>query len=171
MELKKATLKDLLELQQVCKHSYSTVFADHWIEDGLTLYLEDQFGKDRLARELVEQTISYYFIQVEGINIGFVKMNYRSDEELSASDNCELEKIYILPSHSGKGIGQLVMRALIKYAQKLGKKMMFLCVLDTNKTAIAFYEKIGFEYHSSLRLQAPKFKEEIRGMYRMHLNF
>ena len=33
--------------------------------------------------------------------------------------------------------------------------------------AISFYEKIGFKLHSQLRINYPKFKEELKGMWRM----
>ncbi len=47
---------------------------------------------------------------------------------------------------------------------------MYLCVIDTNRNAIAFYEKLGFVYHSKTRLEEPFFKEELKGMDRMVLN-
>lgn len=48
---------------------------------------------------------------------------------------------------------------------------IFLCVIDTNTAAMAFYEKLGFQYHSKTRLETPSFKEQLRGMHRMILEF
>ncbi|KZS41949.1 hypothetical protein AWE51_00460 [Aquimarina aggregata] len=169
MKLKKAVLQDILTLQKVCKESYTQVFADHWTENGLTLYLKREFGDKRLSAELIDSSIAYYFIIVENENIGFLKINYKSSYKLSELNNCELEKIYVLPKFSGKGIGKKVMIELIGLIKKKQKKVLFLCVIDTNINAISFYKKIGFKFHSKTRLEIAHFKDELRGMHRMSL--
>ena len=35
--------------------------------------------------------------------------------------------------------------------------------------SIAFYKKLDFQFHSTTRLDAPSFREELRGMDRMFL--
>jgi len=169
MELKKAMINDLLDLQEICKSAYSQHFADHWTDNGLALHLEYQYGKKRLIADLGNLDIDYYFIQVNDENIGFLKVKYQSAEEFSSIDNCELEKIYILPKYSGQGIGKKALSIIIQQVREKGKKLLFLCVIDTNESAIAFYEKLGFDFHSTTRIDAPFFREELRGMNRMVL--
>jgi ribosomal protein S18 acetylase RimI-like enzyme len=67
------------------------------------------------------------------------------------------------------GYGKIVMNEIINRILQKGKKIFFLRVIDTNRNAIAFYEKIGFEFHSKTRLEVPHFREELRGMNRMYL--
>lgn len=167
MQLKKALIKDLLKLQEICKKAYSLHFADHWIENGLALHLEYQYGTIRLNSELENKEVDYFFIQEYEAKIGFIKINHQSSAELSILKNCELEKIYILPNHSGKGIGKKAISKIISKVQEKGNKLLFLCVIDTNESAIAFYKKIGFEFHSKTRIEAPYFREDLRGMDRM----
>ena len=169
MILKKASIKDISELQKVCADSYSQIFANHWTGKGLDLYLEREFGTKRLKTELNNSYYEYLFVKKDSKIIGFVKVNTKSSTELSALDNCELEKIYILPKYSGMGIGKMAMAEITNRIRQMNKKLFFLCVIDTNKNAIAFYEKLGFEFHSKTRLEAPYFKEELRGMNRMCL--
>ena len=169
MELILATTPDIPDLQQVCAESYHQIFADHWTDNGLELYLEQEFGTNRLTLELADPECEYHFIRQEGRTIGFTKINYQSSGLLSEMDNCELEKIYILPGFSGMGIGKQTMKELIKRIQLKGKEAVFVCVIDTNKNAIAFYEKLGFQFHSKTRLEIPNFKENLKGMYRMCL--
>jgi len=169
MKLKKALLDDLLDLQEICKRAYSQHFADHWVNNGLALHLEYQYGTKRLTAELTDSTIDYYFIQSNKENIGFIKVKMQSSTEFLDLDNCELEKIYILPAYSGKGIGKKALSKIISNVREKGKRILFLCVIDTNESAIAFYEKLGFEFHSTTRIDAPHFKEELRGMNRMVL--
>ena len=167
MELEKVTINHISELQRVCTDSYSQIFADHWTKNGLELYLEREFGTNRLKSELNDADYQYFFIKKGLENIGFIKVNNKSSSELSELDNCELDKIYILPEYSGMGIGKMAMTEIIKQVRKKGKNIFFLCVIDTNKNAIAFYEKLGFEFHSKTRLEIPHFREELKEMNRM----
>ena len=169
LEITKVGIEQKKELQEICRLSYAQVFADHWTENGLELYLDEQFNLERLESELSNEDYQYFMVIKENRTIGFAKMNYTNSPELSKSDNCELEKIYILPEFSGSGIGKSVMKELFVIAKNLGKQFLFLCVLDTNENAIAFYKKLGFQYHSSTKLEASFFKEELKGMYRMVL--
>ncbi|WP_298503198.1 GNAT family N-acetyltransferase [uncultured Maribacter sp.] len=169
MELKKVNQSDIFELQEVCKSSYSHIFADHWTENGLELYLEQEFGERRLKAELNNTNYEYFFICKHSKNIGFAKVNNKSSLKLSELANSELEKIYILPKYSGMGIGKIALTEIINRIQKKGKRLIFLCVIDSNKNAIAFYQKLGFEFHSKTRLEIPLFKEELKGMERMCL--
>ncbi|TPN85268.1 GNAT family N-acetyltransferase [Aquimarina algicola] len=169
MKLLRATINNISELQEICTKAYSQVFADHWTKNGLELYLEHEFGTQRLHSELKNDNVEYYFITKNDENIGFLKINYTSSNKLSDLDNCELEKIYILPKYSGMGIGKTVMNKIITKIKHKGKKAFFLCVIDTNTNAIAFYEKLGFQFHSKTRLEVTHFKEELRGMNRMCL--
>ena len=67
------------------------------------------------------------------------------------------------------GIGKMAMTEIINRVRNHGKKVFFLCVIDTNFSAIEFYKKLGFEFHSKTRLEVPHFREELRGMHRMIL--
>jgi len=169
MELITAHQNDISVLQKVCATTYSQIFADHWTENGLELYLEQEFGTERLKFELNDANYNYFFIQKNSENIGFIKVNYKSCSKLSEVDNCELDKIYILPKYSGMGIGKIAMTEVINRIRRKGKRLVFLCVIDSNKNAIAFYEKLGFKFHSKTRLEIPYFKEELKGMERMWL--
>lgn len=169
MELKKVKPNDIAVLQKLCATLYSQIFANHWIEDGLELYLEREFGTERLKAELNDADYEYFFIQNHSESIGFIKVKNKSSLQLSELDNCELEKIYIMPKYSGMGIGRMAMIEIINRVRKKGKKLLFLCVIDTNKNAIAFYKKLEFEFHSKTRLEVPHFREELKGMNRMCL--
>jgi len=57
---------------------------------------------------------------------------------------CELRKMYLLPSHQGKGLGKLIMDRAIQKAKELGYKTM---ILETNQKldkAVGLYKKYGF---------------------------
>lgn len=157
------------ELQEISQIAYRTNFGHHWDGNGLELYLEDQFNAARLQRELQDPEIGYYFVLAENKIVGFAKMKWQSSlPDHTADSCCELEKIYMLPAEKGKGLGRYTMQELINEAILKGMTTFFLCVIDTNTAAIAFYQRLGFEFHSKTRLEAPLFKEELKGMHRMY---
>lgn len=169
MPLKKAQLKDLDSLQQICIDAYSLNFHHHWNPGGLEWFVEREFGMARLTSDLTNEAIGYYFIIDGDTPVGFVKLREVPYEEHGQPDVMELEKIYIRPDIKGKGIGRSALAAVIAMLKGQGKKVLFLGVIDTNYPAITFYEKFGFEFHSKSRLELPYFKEELKGLNRMRL--
>jgi ribosomal protein S18 acetylase RimI-like enzyme len=54
-----------------------------------------------------------------------------------------LEDIYISPSHQGRGAGKAMIGEIAKIARLQGCERIDFQVLDWNKAAIGFYEKLG----------------------------
>ncbi|GIU16992.1 MULTISPECIES: GNAT family N-acetyltransferase [unclassified Shewanella] len=77
-----------------------------------------------------------------GIVIGF--MSYRVNPENLAT--IELCKLYLCPSAYGQRFGSKLLNHLKLSAQAQGMKAISLYVLDSNKVAINFYSKHGFEF-------------------------
>lgn len=167
MKLIKALITDSFDLKNICIDAYSKNFYNHWNDGGLKWYLKTEFSTERLNADLLDNNTDYYFIKHEQQTIGFIKIRNNLDVKLSIENAVELEKIYVLPEYKGKGIGKLALKEIIKITKERGKKNLFLCVIDTNKSAIKFYEKMDFKFHSKTRLDVPYFKEELKGMIRM----
>lgn len=167
VKLKKALKENISELRQICIDGYSVYFRDHWNENGLEWYLDKQFSLKKLKSDLNNKDIDYYFINIIDIPVGFIKINNNSVSNLSVDSCAELEKMYVFPVYKGKGIGKKALNKVLEITQKKGKKILFLDVLDTNKNAIAFYEKLGFNFHYNFSLDLPYFKDHLRGINRM----
>lgn len=167
MNLKKASITDVATLRKICVDAYSLNFYHHWNEGGLEWYVDKEFGEDRLTSDLADKNTTYYFIEHELKVVGFIKIRNHTTTNIPIDNSIELEKIYVLPDCKGKGIGKLALKEIIKRVDELGKKNLFLSVINTNVNAIAFYEKLGFEFHSKTTLDIPYFKEELKGMNRM----
>ncbi|CAM1369589.1 GNAT family N-acetyltransferase [Tenacibaculum xiamenense] len=171
MILKSITTSDILELQKIYIKAYSSVFSNHWVENGMEQYLAKEADYMGLKSDIESLEHLFYFIQHNKTNVGFIKLNNTVQDSPIASDQdiSELEKIYMLPEYSGKGIGKEAMKELIGLVKELGKRHFFLSVVESNDDAIAFYKKLGFEFHSKTHIDEPGFKEELRGMDRMIL--
>lgn len=167
MKIIKATLKDLKLLRHICIEAYSQNFKDHWVKNGFDLYIESQFSETRLISDINNPNIDYFFITFDNVNVGFLKLKIFTDA--SEEDDCELEKIYILPKYKGRGFGRFALKHIIDNMQTLGKKNLVLDVVDTNTSAISFYKSFGFKKVGTTILDEPFFKEELKDMYIMKL--
>lgn len=167
MELKRAFIKDITQLKKICIDAYSLNFHDHWNDGGLEWFINREFSNERLLSDLSDKNIEYYFITHKEQQVGFIKIKSNVSVNFHVENAIELEKIYVLPTCKGLGIGKLALNDVIKKMEERRKKNLFLCVIDTNINAIAFYEKMGFKFHSKTILDLPYFKEELKGMHRM----
>jgi len=159
---------DLSILHQISRDAYSLNFGHHWQEGGLEEYLEKVYGEKALAADLADPAIRYYVAFIERQPVAFMKLNLLSNlPDADPEKGIELDKLYVLPSCKGSGIGRLLLDWAHRLARQLGKEVFWLGVIDTNTAAIAFYEKAGFRRHSMTRVGYPKFREELKGMWRM----
>jgi ribosomal protein S18 acetylase RimI-like enzyme len=67
------------------------------------------------------------------------------------SDSFNLNYISILKDYRGRGIGKKIISFLIKYLNKKNAKYLTLDVFDSNKSAILFYEMLGFKLLNEMK--------------------
>jgi ribosomal protein S18 acetylase RimI-like enzyme len=170
IEIQQIRLSDLETLHKACCEIYTQNFSEHWNEDGLEQYINKVFGIDTLDIELADKNIQYYMAFIKQEPVAFMKINLFSNlPGLDMEKGIELDKIYILPQFKGMKIGKRLLEVAFNIAGSAKKEIFWLSVIDTNREAISFYEKAGFKFHSKTKLSYPKFKEELKGMWRMYL--
>jgi len=64
------------------------------------------------------------------------------------------------------GMGKSALNEIIKKSKDRGNETLFLCVIDTNINAIAFYKKLRFVFHSKTILDI-LYDESVYGTYRV----
>ncbi|CAB3786993.1 hypothetical protein LMG28688_02387 [Paraburkholderia caffeinitolerans] len=57
-----------------------------------------------------------------------------------------LDNLHALPGHQGIGVGKRLMQAAQAWARAQGESRLYLYVLEGNESAIAFYERQGWQY-------------------------
>ena len=169
MNIEQMKLSDLMTLHKICCEAYMQNFFDHWESGGLEDYINKEFGLDTLKTELSDKNIQYYVAFINGEPVAFMKINLMSNlPDLDAEKGLELNRIYILPQFKGLKIGKRLLDLAFDIAKSNKKEIVWLLVIDTNQAAISFYEKAGFQFHSKTQIDYPKFKEELKGTWRMY---
>lgn len=170
IDIKQMKPGDLAVLHKICCNAYIENFYDHWEDGGLENYISKVCGFNVLKAELADKNIQYFAALIKDAPVAFMKLNlYSNLPDLPAQKGIELDKVYVLPEFKGLKIGRLLLEAAFDIAEYNKKEIFWLSVIDTNKEAITFYQKLGFRFHSKTKLEYPQFKEELRGMWRMYL--
>lgn len=145
LSFKKCVLGDLEVLVHISRSTFIEAFEKDNDPEDFETYIEFAFEKDKLEKELKDENASFYFIY-EGINlVGYFKMNINEAQtDLKTMDAVELERIYVVNGHQGKGIGEKMLQKAKDLSMKTGKTYLWLGVWEHNKSAIKFYEKHGF---------------------------
>jgi len=99
--------------------------------------LHTMYDPKTLQKEIENPNIRYFIINQ---NQGFtsIEADYNKKQK-----HAKIHKIYILPDHQKKGLGQKTIQYLAKWADRRNQKSLILNV-NKNNTAIRFYEKMGF---------------------------
>lgn len=170
INIQQMKLSGLTTLHKICCKAFSQNFYNHFYEGGLESYLNKVFGIDTLKTELHGNKIQYYVAFINYEPVAFMKLNLFSNlPDLDIEKGIELDKVYILPEFKRMKIGMMLLDFAFDIAKKNNKEIFWLSVIDTNLEAISFYEKIGFRFHSKTQLDYPKFKQELKGMWRMYV--
>ena len=91
---------------------------------------------ERIKKRFDYPQIDHYFIQLQGENIGYIRIN-KTDEK-----TCRLSQMFILPDFQEKGYGQQA----IRQAEKLNPQATswFLDTIKQESKLRHFYEKMGY---------------------------
>ena len=170
ISIRKADTHDAGLLYSVCRQSYIESFADHWNEGGLAWYLDKVYGLDALERDLRNNHINYFIAYYDNVPAGFMKIKLNSAlTDKVGGKHLEIEKLYFLAKYQRMGLGRELISTARLLAKELDIDVIWLGVIDTNVSAISFYERNGFKFFDKTRLEIPYFKDELRGMWRMIL--
>ncbi|WP_142829481.1 GNAT family N-acetyltransferase [Planococcus soli] len=143
--IKKCTLDDLHELQNISIETYTETFKEHNTPENLAAYLEQAYPLDKLERELAIPFSDFFFIYSGQHIAGYLKLNTdNAQTEPMGMDSLEVERIYVRKAFQKLGIGKQLLNKAIEMAHQQDKKTIWLGVWENNDNALAFYRKKGF---------------------------
>ena len=145
MNIRKVTLNDIEQLQQIGRQTFYETFSSGNTEENMNKYLEEGFSVEKLTEELNNKNSEFYFALSENKVIGYLKINFgKSQTELQDDKALEIERIYVLKEFHGKKVGQVLYEKAIEIAKQKNAVYVWLGVWEENPRAISFYKKNGF---------------------------
>ncbi len=107
-----------------------------------TVYFDD--STDHLFELFNAAEGSHYFIaSVDGSIVGGGGL---FPTEALPTGTCELVKMYLHKNYRGIGLGKQMMATCLQWAKANGYHKVYLETMPELKNAVAFYEKVGFNY-------------------------
>ena len=145
IEIKKITLADVNELQDISRQTFYDTFSEVNTKENMKKYLDESFSIEKLTQELSNINSEFYFARQDSKPIGYLKLNFRQAQtELNDENSVELERIYVLKAFLGKRVGQLLYDKAVEIARAKKANYIWLGVWEKNLRAIHFYKKNGF---------------------------
>jgi len=106
----------------------------HQVEATVGRIRRHGFGRERYFEALI--------CRRDGRAVGFA-LYFFTYSTFLAQPSLYLEDLFVLPDERGSGAGRALLSALAKIAVKRGCGRMEWAVLDWNRPAIRFYERLG----------------------------
>jgi len=95
---------------------------------------ENLFGRHRYAETLLAEE--------EGVPVGFA-LFFHNFSTFLAQPGIYLEDLFVVPQQRGHGVGRALLKHLAQVAVERGCGRLEWSVLDWNRDAIDFYERLG----------------------------
>lgn len=143
-------VEDVKALQSLGKTTFREAFGDQNSFADIEHYLNDKFSIAQLTKEIETKGSYFFFLEENHTPIGYLKLNIgsaQSDHVLPEA--FEIERIYLLEAHHGKGYGQILMDKSLAEAKAHNCDTIWLGVWEHNEKAINFYKKNGFNAFST----------------------
>lgn len=145
MKFHPATLSDAARLSSVGKRSYHHHFARLWHSpEEMDEFVQRQFSVESIIASLTKPDSGWFWIEVAGEAVGLCQVNWALSVAENRPDGAYLNKIYILPEHTGKGYGSEVFAQVEAFCRQKKKAYYWLEVLKDNPGATQFYQRQGF---------------------------
>ncbi|WP_420603422.1 GNAT family N-acetyltransferase [Flagellimonas sp.] len=145
LSIERCTAVDLDNLVQISKDTFIAAFETQNDPEDFKKYMDFAFSKEKLQSELENKSTQFYFVFDHKEKIGYIKLNKgEAQTDINDTDSLELERIYVIQSHQGRGIGEWLLQQVKQLAHKEGLNYVWLGVWEKNKAAIRFYLKHGF---------------------------
>ena len=131
-----ATESDIPLLRTLAREIWTTSYTKMLSAEQIEYMLNWMYSEEAIRKEMNEGA-RWELIRMGDKTIGYIAVT-PEDEKL------KLNKLYLLRTTQGKGLGQLALTHVIDYARQFGYKSLYLTVNQRNYNAIKAYEKGGF---------------------------
>jgi diamine N-acetyltransferase len=143
--IREATVADAAMIADISRQTFYDTFAAQNSKENMEIFLEKQFTKKSLEEEVGKEE-NHFLLAMDGMDVaGYAKLRECDLHPSVNKPSIEIARIYVVKPWIGKGVGKLLMKTAIDYAQARNKKTLWLGVWEKNLHAIGFYKKYGFE--------------------------
>ncbi|RVU34764.1 GNAT family N-acetyltransferase [Hwanghaeella grinnelliae] len=133
--IRRATAQDVPTL--------ANLYARFYAEDAIDVSV-DRIRKN-LGAMVLDERAAIWVVEHDGNIVGFSSASLTLGIEFGWAS--EIEDLYVLPEHRGKGLAKRLFQTAIDWSETCGASEILLVVTpeaESDQGLIAFYEKLGF---------------------------
>jgi ribosomal protein S18 acetylase RimI-like enzyme len=136
---------DAAALAELAARTFHETFAADNRPEDVALHIAQSYGTAQQEHELRNPDISTLLAEVDGQLAGYAQLREGTAPECVTRDApVELWRFYVARHWHGRGVAQILMRAVEAEARQRGGRTLWLGVWERNERAKAFYQKTGF---------------------------
>lgn len=134
---------------------------NHYVKHTNITFETEQVPDSEMRQRILEISGKYPYLVYEesGKILGYCYASLWKKRE--AYHNTVESTVYLSPSSHGKGIGGLLMNALLDELKKMHIHVVIACIALPNPSSIKLHEKLGFKQVSHFREVGYKFERWI----------
>lgn len=149
-EIRLCDLSQLEILQQLARATFKETFASGNTEEDMKKHLDTAYSEDKLRPQLESSDSVTYIAYCDGVPTGYVQLNKgKMQTEKGYDGSLEIQRIYVLSSAKGQGIGSRFTKIAEEKAREWNLSYIWLGVWEYNAPAIKFYKSKGFKPFSA----------------------
>jgi ribosomal protein S18 acetylase RimI-like enzyme len=149
MQIITPTVDHLPQLQALMRATFTETFGQLYPPADLARYLDTAYADDQLRSELNDEWNFWRLVlDTSGSPVAYLECvpAHLPHPQVRPEEHGEIERIYVLRSRQGKGLGRKLMTIAVDHlADRYGAAPQWLGVWSQNIRAQALYRSFGFE--------------------------
>lgn len=168
LSLQSIKIEDSEDLLNLMETIYPKAYSHFWKDKG-EWYVEKQYSKENIERELLEEDSEYYFVVFNDNIVGNFRILWNSKlPGLEDKKSVKLHRIYLHSKCQGNGIGKTLLTWLENVAKQKDYEIIWLDAMDEQPQAFQFYKKLGYQYYSHEFLDFDLLYDEVKKMSQIY---
>ncbi|KUG09896.1 GNAT family N-acetyltransferase [Solirubrum puertoriconensis] len=137
-----ATLADIPTIIELAEATWEPTYRFIISREQIEYMYRVIYTPASLERQMTDEGHRFLVLHCEGHPAGYASFSERATEP----GTFKLHKLYVLPSHQGRRLGQQLVAAVEDAAREAGGEWLELNV-NRHNPALGFYEHLGFQQH------------------------
>ncbi len=146
MIIKKVDEADITSLVLIARQTFDHTYRHLNDPAHFETYMQTAMSDEQIRKEVRHPDSLFYIVQAAGDIVGYLKLNRQAAQtEEGMDDALEIERIYVIESMKGQGLGARLIQKAREVAIEEGCTSLWLGVWDQNHAAQGFYSHQGFQ--------------------------
>jgi len=163
VQLQNINYNDFDKLHKLMCKIYPSEYNDFWLDD-CSWYINNQYSKKNIGKELQEENQLYYFVTFENKTIGILRLLINKPPKNTSEKYMKLHRIYLDNKYHNLGLGTIVLNKVTALAKRNNCTKIWLEAMEKKPLAINFYQKNGFKKIDEYLYEFSLLKKEYQKM-------